>query len=354
MGLTEEGELGRNLASGQDYRLQQLAQILQRVRPDVIVLNEFDYDPSNDAARLFNEQYLAQSRNDQTAIEYPYSFRGPVNTGLDSGLDLDSNGISGEPQDAWGYGAFPGQYGMLVLSRYPIRQERSRTFQFFPRASLPGAQRPFNPDGTGFQSDDTWERLRLSSKSHWDLLLEIAGQDLHLLVHHPTPSVFDGPEDRNGKRNHDENRFWLEYLDPSAKNYIVDDKGKTGGLDQSASFVIAGDLNADPVDGDSAPGAIKQLLESPLIDSNCIPQSSGGREASATQGGKNQQHKGDPARDTSDFNDEFTGNLRIDYVLPSNNITVRGCGVFWPAAGDEGHELVDLSDHRLVWLDISL
>ena len=80
----------------------------------------------------------------------------------------------------------------------------------------------------------------------------------------------------------------------------------------------------------------------------------GGREASVAQGGKNRQHKGDPAADTSDFNDERTGNLRLDYVLPSANITVRNCGVFWPAEGEVGHDLVSASDHRLVWLDISL
>ncbi|MDQ3106173.1 MAG: GAF domain-containing protein, partial [Actinomycetota bacterium] len=49
--------------------------------------------------------------------------------------------------------------------------------------------------------------LRLSSKSHWDVTLNIGGTLVHALVSHPTPPVFDGTEDRNGKRNHDEIRF---------------------------------------------------------------------------------------------------------------------------------------------------
>jgi len=390
MGLQEEGQLGQNLANGKEPRLQQVAEILQRVRPDIVVLNEFDYDPDCDAADLFNEHYLAKGWNGQQTIHYAYSYRGPVNTGVDSGLDLDGNGKTGEPQDAWGYGSFAGQYGMLVLSRFPIREEATRTFQHFPLSSLPAAQRPFSPDGSSYFPDDIWKQLRLSSKSHWDLLIDVNGRDLHFLVHHPTPPVFDGPENRNGKRNYDENRFWIEYLGRGEKDYIVDDKGGTGGLNKGALFVIAGDLNADPLDGDSisgvsedthklsedthnleiiedshemsedthdenlADGAIGQLLAFPLINASCTPLSPGGREASVVQGGKNRQHKGDPAADTSDFSDERTGNLRLDYVLPSANITVRNCGVFWPAEGEVGHDLISASDHRLVWLDISL
>ncbi len=368
MGLPEAGQLGQNLANGQEPHLQQVAEILQRVRPDIVVLNEFDYDPVYNAAGLLNEHYLAKSWNGQPTIQYLYSYRGPVNTGVDSGLDLDGNGKTGEPQDAWGYGGFPGQYGMLVLSRFPIHQEATRTFQHFPWSALPAAQRPLKPDGSSYYPDDIWQQLRLSSKSHWDLLIGVNGHDLHFLVHHPTPPVFDGPEDRNGKRNHDENRFWIGYVGRGDRNYIVDDQGGTGGLDKGALFVIAGDLNADPMDGDSVSGklnedthdseltasAIGQLLDFPLINATCTPLSSGGREASIVQGGKNRQHKGDPAADTADLNDEHVGNLRLDYVLPSRNIAVRGCGVFWPAQGEEGHHLVDASDHRLVWLDISL
>ena len=123
---------------------------------------------------------------------------------------------------------------------------------------------------------------------------------------------------------------------------------------QAGRFVIAGDLNADPVDGDSSGKAIAQLLEHPLIDASCVPQSAGGEEASETQGGKNLEQLGDPASDTGDFNDKYTGNMRIDYVLPSATLNVIGCGVFWPASDQPGHDLTDVSDHHLVWLDLKL
>jgi len=351
MGLEESGQLGQALASGTDPRLQQVAAILQEVRPDIVLLNEFDYDPAVDAATLFNDNYLAHG---QAPIHYPYHFRAPVNTGMDSGLDLDGDGKTGGPGDAWGFGQFPGQYGMLVLSRYPIDSGRSRSFRDFRWSSLPGASRPINPDGSPFYPDETWHELRLSSKSHWDLAINIDGQDLHLLAHHPTPPVFDGPEDRNGLRNFDEIRFWLDYTQPGSAEHIVDDAGFSGGIEPGASFVIAGDFNADPQDGDSVDNAIGQLLNAGWIDSDCVPVSKGAEEAAKIQGGVNAEQRGDPAVDTADFNDKFTGNLRLDYLLPSSGLPVSACGVFWPARGEAGHPWVEVSDHRLVWLDISL
>ena len=354
MGLEKEGQLGQSLSHGSDPRLQQLAEILQRVRPDIVLLNEFDYDPGVEAAKLLNVNYLARSHNGQQAIHYPYSFRAAVNTGIDSGLDLDSDGQQGEPEDAFGYGAFPGQYGMLVLSRFPLQLDRSRSFQYFLWSSLPGAKRPLNPDGSDYYPDEIWQQLRLSSKSHWDLVFDIEGRDLHLLAAHPTPPVFDGPDDHNGARNFDETRFWIEYLQSGSDGFMVDDHGKHGGLEPAARFVIAGDLNADPWDGDAANGAMNQLLDFPKIDGSCLPQSDGAIEASKKQGGFNLKHKGDNAADTVDLNDEYVGNLRLDYLLPSRGIVIRGCAVFWPASNEDGHGLEQMSDHRLVWLDISL
>jgi len=354
MGLANPGELSAALASGTDARLLQLAEILQRVRPDIVLLNEFDYDPAVDAAALLNGNYLTRSQRGQQPIAYPHHFRTPVNTGADSGLDLDGDGRPGGPGDAWGFGRFPGQYAMLLLSRYPLRAEQARTFATFRWSDLPGARRPITADGKPFHSDGAWEVLRLSSKNHWDITADIDGKTLHLLAFHPTPPVFDGSEDRNGRRNFDEIRFWREYTGPEDAAFIIDDQGMAGGIAPDEPFVIAGDFNADPQDGDSVPGAIAQLLDAAWIDAQCVPASAGAAEAAQLQGGVNARQSGDPGTDTADFDDRFTGNLRLDYLLPSEGLEVRGCGVFWPASDTEGHDLVDVSDHRLVWLDIGL
>jgi len=354
MGLSSPGELANALRQQTNPKLLKLAEILQRVRPDIVLLNEFDYDPAIDAATLLNRNYLSRGQNNQEPIDFEYQFRAPVNSGVDSGLDLNDNGVLHEPADAWGFGSFPGQYGMLVLSRFPINADRTRTFQRFLWSDLPGARKPLRADGASSYPDAVWQRLRLSSKSHWDVLIRVNDRRLHLLAFHPTPPVFDGPDDRNGLRNFDEIRFWVKYLAAEPKLYLVDDQGHSGGIPPYQAFVIAGDFNADPVDGDSVQGAAAQLLDLPRFNRDCTPTSEGGRIASEQQAGINKAQRGDPAGDTSDFNDETTGNLRLDFLLPSADLHVTGCGVFWPAPGQPGENLIDISDHRLVWLDFEL
>ncbi len=351
MGLESEGELYRRLRSGDDEALKKVAAVIQQVRPDVLLINEFDWFEL-DSALLFITNYLDKPQFGNEAISYAHALNGAVNTGWNSELDLNSNGILGEPQDAWGYGKFTGQYGMAVLSRFPLKLEHN--FRFFKWSDMPDALVPMNPDGSSWYPEEIWEKLRLSSKSHWDITVTTDKHPVHFLVSHPTPPVFDGPEDRNGARNHDEIRLWADYVDSERSAYIYDDAGNKGGLPEGSRFVIAGDLNADPVDGDSSNGAILQLLEHPQVNASCVPSSEGAEQASLSQGGKNLEHQGNPASDSGDFNDKYTGNMRIDYVLPSATLKVIGCGVFWPAKGQPGHDLIEVSDHRLVWVDVEL
>ena len=70
--------------------------------------------------RLLQERYLGVSQGGQEPLRYPYVFFEPVNTGVPSGMDLDADGASDGPGDAWGFGAYPGQYGMALLSVHPI------------------------------------------------------------------------------------------------------------------------------------------------------------------------------------------------------------------------------------------
>ena len=110
MGMETEGEMYKRLKSGDDEALMKVAAIIQQVRPDVLLLNEFDWYQL-DSTLLFIRNYLDHSQYGNDPIDYAQALNGAVNTGEDSGLDLDNNGVLNEPQDAWGYGKFPGQYG---------------------------------------------------------------------------------------------------------------------------------------------------------------------------------------------------------------------------------------------------
>ncbi|MEN1679194.1 MAG: endonuclease/exonuclease/phosphatase family protein [Planctomycetota bacterium] len=364
------GQLYDELKTGQSQQAKRIAEVLRRVRPDVVLLNEFDFEEGttrlvDSLRRQYLEAPAAEAADGLEPLRYEHFFYDPVNTGVDSGLDLDKDGKTGGPADAWGYGRYPGQYGMLLLSRLPIN--RWRTYRELPWRRQSGANWPKDPrTGEHFYTDSDRAVLRLSSKSFWDVQVKLPAHKpgsrfhpLHLLCSHPTPPAFDGPEDRNGCRNFDEIRMIAKYIAgdqgsqfPVDPNERISEGDGHSTLPAGADFVVLGDLNADPYDGSGRPGAIAQLLDHPAIDARFVPSSRGGAAAARGSAELNSTHKGDPAHDTSDFGGDGYGNLRVDYVLPSKTLQTIGGGIFWPLPGEPGAEAVRASDHRLVWLDL--
>lgn len=356
-----EGDLVRDLSTPGNTQAAAVAETIQRTDPDVLLINEFDYVEGGRAAELFRDNYLEVGHNGAAPVDYPYYYVAPVNTGVPSGLDLDNSGTVGGGNDAFGFGTFPGQYGMVVYSKHPIATDDVRTFQDFLWKDMPGAvlpDDPATPEPADWYSPAELDTVRLSSKSHWDVPIRVGGRTVHLLVSHPTPPTFDGAEDRNGARNHDEIRLWADYVSDRA-DYLYDDEGTYGGLPRGSRFVIAGDQNADPFDGDSFDDAILQLLDHPRVR-DPHPSSAGAVEAAARDAAANLGHTGPAAQDTADFADALPngpGNLRADYVLPDRSTKVRDAGVFWPESDDPLFRLVGTfpfpaSDHRLVWVDV--
>ena len=354
------GELITDLAGGADPQAKVIAEIIQRVRPDVLLINEFDYDEEWKAARIFLEEYLWVGQNGVAPIlDYEYLYVGPSNTGVPSGFDLDNNGNTNGLGDMLGYGEFEGQYGMVLYSRYPIVEEGIRTFRTFRWADMPEALLPDDPNTpqpADWYSPAELDVFRLSSKSHWDVPIDTDAGVIHVLACHSTPPIYDGPQEANSRRNHDEIRLWADYITPGKGDYIYDDNGDHAPL-EGEFFVIMGDMNADPHDGNSTQQAIHQLLDSSMVNVSVTPAAAGGAEQSALQMGANLSHQGDPSYDTADFGDVACGNLRVDYVLPSITLEIIESGIFWPKAADPLFSLVGTypfpgSDHRLVWVDL--
>lgn len=346
------GEVGKgneliNSLNTNHQQIKNIAEIIQHARPDILLLNEFDYikDPSQGIERFIND-YLNKSQQGASPINYPYYYYAPVNTGVSTNFDLDNNGKkSGNMADAYGFGHFPGHFGMVLLSRYPIDTKNIRTFQKFLWHKMPNAIQPKDPEtNNNWYSDEEWQALRLSSKSHWDIPVTINNKTLHVLASHPTPPVFDGPEDRNGARNYDEIRFWNDYITPKQSDYIVDDKGSKGGIERSSRFVVLGDQNASPDEGAALANGIANLLANPLTNNDVTPSSTGGKENSE-----------------SEYASSHTAGwkMRADYVLPSRmGLTIKGSGIFWPTKSEPLFRLIKTrsssSDHRLVWLDLTI
>jgi 3-phytase len=360
-----QGQLVRDLSTPDNEQARNVAEIIQRCRPDVLLVNEFDYDPDGRAADLFQKNYLGVGQRGAEPVVYPHRYTAEVNTGVPSGHDLDNDGKAvttpgapGYGNDAIGFGQFPGQYGMVIYSMFPIDREHVRRFDRLLWKDMPGALLPKKPDGSPWYSPGELAVLRLSSKGHWDVPVRVGGKVVHVLASHPTPPAFDGPERRNANRNHDEIRLWADYLSGGDRAAYLRSASPSGTpVDPPETFLVMGDLNADPADGGGVRGAIDQLLSHPKVNAAAPPRSAGAAEAAKAQGGANDAQRGDPALDTADFADGSVGNLRADYILPSRDLAVLGGGVFWPAAGDPlarlvGMEPVASSDHRLVYLDV--
>jgi len=333
---------------GNNPQIKNIAEIIQRVNPDIILLNEFDHvDKNHENILYFMKNYLGNGQNKQNEIHYPYFYQGTVNTGVKVNKNTNNDNKDNQPttNNLHGYGYFEGHYGMVLLSKYPIDEKAIRTFQLFKWRDMPGALKPIDPSTKEpWFSEDVWSNLRLSSKSHWDIPVNINGQTVHVLASHPTPPVFDGPENRNGKRNHDEIRFWFDYINNTQASYIYDDNGNKGGLSPNQPFVIVGDQNASSVEGDAINSSIEALItDSKLQDP--MPTSLGG-----------QLHKSDNIN--AKYHTAYWG-MRADYVLPSVfGFTIKDSGVFWPQKNDEAFRLIKdrqaSSDHRLVWVDLDL
>ena len=352
-------------------KLLAAARILQQLQPDILLINEIAYDqegvPGFESGatpglngRRFAENFLAASLGEGLIGLTYRAFMAPSNTGRASGYDLNHDGRAvtdypvpneaskdGTPapqtdagraygNDNWGFGTFPGQYAMALLVRqgHEILEDEARTFRHFLWKDLPDAERPVDPEtGDFWYDDEIWSQFPLSSKSHWDVPVRLEhGQVIHVLASHPTPPAFDGPERRNKLRNRAEILFWNAYV--SDESFIVDDAGVSGGLPQGESFVIIGDLNADPDEGSSVGDPIGSfLLYHPSVNGSVVPRADSSGVASFPN---------------LDDDDTAEWGLRVDYVLPSMDLDVVGASIYrWP----KGVESL-VGDHFPVYLDV--
>ncbi len=290
------GLLLRDILAGKDPQIAAVIAQIIATKPDVIVLQGIDYDLQNLALAA-----LAK------ALNYPYFFAAPPNAGDMTPLDLDGDGKTGEAGDAQGYGRFFGQGSMAMLSQHPVIEDEVQDYSTLLWRNLPKAKLP-QQDGQPFPSAQAQAIQRLSSHGHWAVPIKhpTLGR-ITVLTYHATPPVFDGPEDRNGKRNHDETAFWTHYLNGA---FAPAPKGR---------FAIMGDANLDPNRGDGIGSAIRNLLKDHRLQ--------------------------DPFPDQPTVTFSQTGPMRVDYVLPSADWTVTDAKITpqVPAA----------SRHSLVWVDLT-
>lgn len=324
------GILLQHLQKADDPKVEMDIDVIIRINADVLVLTNFDYDHDS-AALSALRQRLAEK-----GVTYDNGLGLRPNTGVPTGLDLNHDGLLSGPRDAQGYGRFAGQAGIAILSRYAFERDQIRDFASLLWKNLPGADLP--PDMT----PEALLLQRLSTAGHYEVPLVYAkGKTLRLLVWSATPPVFDGPEDRNGRRNADETALWVHLLEgtlpqipPATGTYAKPEK----------PFVIMGLANLDPTDGDGKPQTLLDLLARPDLQ-DPAPRGTSGRIDPG--------HSGDPALDTTVL--KSGAGLRLDYILPSRDVAVVQAGVFWLPDTDPFEAiLAAASTHRPVWARLTL
>lgn len=289
----------RDLLKGDDTQIDAVVKSITKANPDILVLQGFDYDLEGAALNAFAKA-IAKSGPD-----YVYRFALPPNAGRQTTLDLDGDGKTGGPRDAQGFGRFFGDGAMAILSRYPILSEGVEDYSDLLWRDVPDALLP-KTQGGAFPSDEALGIQRLSSNGHWVVPVDVPqiGR-VTVMTSHATPPVFDGPEDRNGKRNHDEILFWDHYLAGAFAQPPLE------------RFVLLGAMNLDPSKGDGLKPAVRRLLANPLLQ--------------------------DPLAGQPTATFDGLGDMRVDYLLPSTDWRIIASGhVANPAA----------SRHSLIWVEV--
>ena len=343
-------------------RLRRAAARIQSLSPDVLFVTGLVYDQSGlsdngertpgQNGRRFVTNYLSRSQADTLSGRSYQTVMLPVNAEdssregriTDQAVSPETVSVSGSSESVTAVRrAHPGrangssQEGMALFVRddLEILRDSIRTFRRFLWSKMPGAARPRDRhSGAPWHSDETWRSLRLSSRSHWDVPVRTSGGTvIHVLASHPGVPTRDGDAQYSDRRNHDEIRFWVDYLDDAV--YIEDDSGRGGGLAEDAAFVLVGPLHADPNDKNIFRAAVRELIAHRRVHDPRPTASLTGRspfpnlsaQATARWGG------------------------RRDYVLPSKNLLVDTSGVWRPVPDTAA---VPVSDRFPVWVDFRL
>lgn len=324
------GALAKELKSGSSTTARRVAALVAAVKPDVLLIQELDHQAGQQNLETLYRDYLIPAHGDATT-PFPYRRHFTSNTGMLTNFDLDRDQKKKGPGDAQGYGHHLGQYAFGLLSKLPFESGQIESFQRLLWKDLPNHHLDrIKIENRNWYGTEMRAVLRLSSKNHVVVPVQYRDRRVFVIASHPTPPVFDGDEDRNGWRNFDEISLLARLID--GKIPLRSDQGRRVILPSSVPFVIMGDLNADPNKGEQRSGAIQQVLLHPRV------------HAAAAKGAlvpsfKNRQTPS--ARDTSTFN------LRVDYVLPSQQMKVHASGICKvPSNGGKA-----VTDHHLVWLD---
>lgn len=240
------GELNENLMGANNLQAGHLADSISESNADVVVLTNMDADQA--ALDTFRDQYLNNAEDDRPDVDYQYSYLAVGSKGLQSGADLNADGVIGEAQDAWGQGAFEEQGSVVVLSKYPVDEDQVTAVSKLKWQDVANNQLHHTKlDGVLAAS------IPVMNTGLWDIPLEYRGKRVHVVATQTEPENQD--QDLAAARQSDELKVVSDYL--AGKDYVRTDEGEKAKGVGDEKFVIAGALNLQ----DSGQSRIEPFLK---------------------------------------------------------------------------------------------
>lgn len=346
----------KKLMDAADEQATAAAEVLARFAPDVVNINELQYDiqgvptssspgqPKADAkpgtfgGAAENAKRLADRvRGVDPTADYPYV----IQTLGNSGFLWEGSNNGSAVFDLRGWGEWRGRFNTAILSKWPILEDQIRVIADFAWEDLPDNLIAQMETEQGLTVPQGWP---LFEKCLNVIPVQIGDEVVHFVLLHPVTPVYDVI---NTYRNHDELHALQLFLE-----------GKLPGVDplpEGAKYVVIGDLNADPEDGDGIEGSIQQVLDHPGLTA-FFPE---GHGTKYSNGARNTYLGGCGLDDGSTVDDPTTHfQLQLDYLLPSKTLgTPTGGEVFFPdfkTAKDDFDLACRASDHRFVYEEIDL
>jgi 3-phytase len=339
-----------------DEQATAAAQILARFAPDIISINELQFDmqgvptPSMPGAPgttgwgqfdVFGADNAHRLADRIAAAGTPEGYEHRLIFVGNSGYYWEGSTLGFDWFILRGWGEFRGRFNTAILSRYPILLDQVRIISDVPWDALPENHIAKMKAETGI---DVPPGFPIFEKGLNIVPVQVNDEVLHLVLLHTVSPAFDPI---NPYRNYDELRALVMFLD-----------GQLPGVEPlppDAKFMIVGDLNADPDDGDGLPGAIQQVLDHPSV----IAVFGAGAGTKGNNGQYNTYLSGCGLDDGSIVqNPTQKFQLQLDYLLPSTNLgEPLETFLFFPDFQTEREDF-DLacraSDHRFAYTDIQL
>lgn len=297
-------ELDTTKLNPDNKQLKAVNEVVSEHNADLLSINEVQYDFPNVPSIDYQSEgkNLDKLRSLLGLNELKYISFNPANTGLNAKPNAQgvyfskpNTAEARKHADQVNFGTLPGQYSSGLMSKYKIKSQKILS-KIKWKDFNPGIELKTFKLASGKEFPETAE---LFDKNFSDIVLDVNGKDLHVIILHTVPSYHFGNKfSPNYLRNRDQLRFLEWYLTGSTDIKVnIDIKP----LNKNDYYVATGDWNT-AYDSKENPGS--EILRSLYKKSQLWLKSTS--ELSFTNEGRGYGKK--PQR------------LMLDYIAYSQNI----------------------------------